>query len=86
MTLILGSLGYPLYIGSYLWVRNIYGDREIAHGCSFRALNIHRNAGAFVIASGGILGICAGLLWSAQVSVNVYEGCDVSNYWPLKKG
>ena len=40
-------------------------------GCSLllRALNIHKNAGGFVIAAGAILGICAGLLWSAQVGV-----------------
>ncbi|KAK7041796.1 hypothetical protein VNI00_009085 [Paramarasmius palmivorus] len=51
LTLLLGSLGYCLYIGSYL------------------AMNIHPNAGGFVIAAGAILGICAGLLWSAQGSL-----------------
>jgi len=48
LTLLLGSTGYALYIGSYL------------------AVNIHPNAGGFVIAAGAILGICAGLLWTAQ--------------------
>lgn len=48
LTLLLGSLGYGLYIGSYL------------------ALNIHSDAGGFVIAAGAILGLCAGLLWTAQ--------------------
>ncbi|KAL0950518.1 hypothetical protein HGRIS_007327 [Hohenbuehelia grisea] len=51
LTLLLGSTGYALYIGSYL------------------AMNIHPNAGGFVIAAGAILGICAGLLWTAQGSL-----------------
>ncbi|KAI0761154.1 MFS general substrate transporter [Trametes elegans] len=51
LTLLLGSTGYTLYIGSYL------------------AYNIHPGAGAFVIAAGAILGICAGLLWTAQGSL-----------------
>ncbi|KAJ7688419.1 major facilitator superfamily domain-containing protein [Mycena rosella] len=33
------------------------------------ALNIHPGAKAFVIAAGAILGICAGLLWTAQGSL-----------------
>jgi MFS family permease len=32
-------------------------------------MNIHSHAGAFVIAAGAILGICAGLLWTAQGSL-----------------
>ncbi|TFK71739.1 MFS general substrate transporter [Pluteus cervinus] len=51
LTLLLGSTGYALYIGSYL------------------AMNIHPSAGGFVIAAGAILGICAGLLWTAQGSL-----------------
>ncbi|KAJ6472643.1 MFS general substrate transporter [Mycena vulgaris] len=51
LTLQLGSLGYGLYISSFL------------------ALNIHPGAKGFVIASGAILGICAGLLWTAQGSL-----------------
>ncbi|KAF9552989.1 MFS general substrate transporter [Agrocybe pediades] len=51
LTLLLGTTGYSLYIGSYL------------------AMNIHPHAGAFVIAAGAILGICAGLLWTAQGSL-----------------
>ena len=39
------------------------------HGFSSRAMNIHPHAGAFVIAAGAILGICAGLLWTAQGSL-----------------
>ncbi|KAI0063052.1 MFS general substrate transporter [Artomyces pyxidatus] len=50
-TLLLGSIGYCLYIGSYL------------------AVNIHSDASGFVIAAGAILGICAGLLWTAQGSL-----------------
>ncbi|KAK7468387.1 hypothetical protein VKT23_002903 [Stygiomarasmius scandens] len=33
---------------------------------SYLAINIHPGAGAFVIAAGAILGLCAGLLWAAQ--------------------
>ncbi|KIK66105.1 hypothetical protein GYMLUDRAFT_38604 [Collybiopsis luxurians FD-317 M1] len=36
---------------------------------SYLALNIHPHAGAFVVAAGAILGICAGLLWAAQGSL-----------------
>jgi hypothetical protein len=32
-------------------------------------MNIHPNAGGFVIAAGALLGICAGLLWTAQGSL-----------------
>lgn len=32
-------------------------------------MNIHPHAGAFVIAAGAVLGICAGLLWTAQGSI-----------------
>ncbi|KAI0317919.1 MFS general substrate transporter [Amylostereum chailletii] len=51
LTLLLGSSGYALYIGSYL------------------AVNIHPNASGFVIGAGAVLGICAGLLWTAQGSL-----------------
>ncbi|KIY61774.1 MFS general substrate transporter [Cylindrobasidium torrendii FP15055 ss-10] len=51
LTLLIGSMGYCLYIGSYL------------------AMNIHPGAGGFVVAAGAILGICAGLLWTAQGSL-----------------
>jgi len=36
---------------------------------AFLAMNIHPHAGAFVIAAGAILGICAGFLWTAQGSL-----------------
>jgi MFS family permease len=32
-------------------------------------MKLHSNTGPFVIASGAILGICAGLLWTAQGSL-----------------
>ncbi|TFY78369.1 hypothetical protein EWM64_g5643 [Hericium alpestre] len=50
-SLLFGSMGYALYIGSYL------------------AMNVHRNAGPFVVAAGAILGALAGLLWTAQGSL-----------------
>ncbi|KLO11265.1 MFS general substrate transporter [Schizopora paradoxa] len=51
LTLQLGTIGYSIYIGSFL------------------SLNIHPGAKAFVIAAGAILGVCAGLLWTAQGSL-----------------
>lgn len=71
LTLLLGTVGYPLYIGSFL------------------ALNIHPNAGAFVIAAGAILGICAGLLWTAQGSLMLayptegMKGRYISIFWAI---
>jgi MFS family permease len=50
-------------------------------------MNIHSNAGAFVIASGAILGICAGLLWTAQGSLMLayptesQKGRYISIFW-----
>lgn len=43
--------------------------RNITYLPLFSAMNIHPNAGGFVIAAGAILGICAGLLWTAQGSL-----------------
>ncbi|KZO99654.1 MFS general substrate transporter [Calocera viscosa TUFC12733] len=53
-TLLIGTLGYPLYISSYL------------------ASNLHPYATGidnFSIATGAVLGVCAGLLWTAQGSL-----------------
>jgi Ion channel regulatory protein UNC-93 len=36
---------------------------------SSSAMNIHPREGPFVIAAGAILGVCAGLLWTAQGSL-----------------
>ncbi|PFH48206.1 hypothetical protein AMATHDRAFT_180859 [Amanita thiersii Skay4041] len=72
LTLLLGSFGYALYVGSYL------------------ALNIHPvTARGFVIAAGAILGICAGLLWTAQGSLmmayptEAQKGRFISIFWSI---
>ncbi|RDB24573.1 hypothetical protein Hypma_008199 [Hypsizygus marmoreus] len=70
-TLLLGSFGYALYIGSFL------------------AINIHPNSGPFVITSGAILGICAGLLWTAQGSLMLayptesQKGMFIGVFWAI---
>ena len=51
MTLLLGSLGYSLYIGSYL------------------AMEIHPNAGGFVIAASSILGTAFCPVWKSKVLI-----------------
>ncbi|CCM06482.1 uncharacterized protein FIBRA_08751 [Fibroporia radiculosa] len=71
LTLLLGSSGYALYIGSYL------------------AVNIHPNAGGFVIAAGAILGVCAGMLWTAQGSLMLayptegQKGIFIGIFWTI---
>jgi MFS family permease len=56
---------------------------------SYLALNIHPNAGAFVVASGGILGVCAGLLWAAQGSLMLayptesQKGTYIAIFWAI---
>lgn len=71
LTLLVGSLGYGLYIGSYL------------------SMNIHPNAGAFVIAAGAILGLCAGLLWTAQgclmmaYPTEAEKGVFIAMFWAI---
>ncbi|KXN84830.1 hypothetical protein AN958_12124 [Leucoagaricus sp. SymC.cos] len=71
LTLLIGSTGYALYIGSYL------------------AMNIHPNAGPFVITAGAILGICAGMLWAAQGSLMLAypteneKGRFISIFWGI---
>jgi len=52
-------------------------------------MNIHPNAGGFVIAAGVILGICAGLLWTAQGSLmlsyptEIQKGRFISIFWGI---
>lgn len=53
-------------------------------------MNIHPNAGGFqVIAAGAILGICAGLLWTAQGSLMLsyptesQKGRFISIFWSI---
>lgn len=56
---------------------------------SYLSLNIHPNSGAFVIAAGAILGICAGLLWTAQGSLmlayptEVQKGRYIGVFWAI---
>jgi hypothetical protein len=55
----------------------------------FSAMNIHPNAGGFVIAAGAILGICAGLLWTAQGSLmlayptEAQKGQYIGVFWSI---
>ena len=52
-------------------------------------VNIHKNAGAFVIAAGALLGICAGLLWTAQGSLMLayptedQKGKSIGIFWSI---
>ncbi|KAB5592997.1 hypothetical protein CTheo_3551 [Ceratobasidium theobromae] len=71
LTLLIGTTGYSLYIGSYL------------------ATNLHDNAGWFIIFAGAILGLCAGLLWTAQGSLMLAyptesdKGLYISIFWSI---
>ncbi|KAK1220058.1 hypothetical protein PQX77_017199 [Marasmius sp. AFHP31] len=71
VTLLLGSFGYCIYIGSYL------------------ALKYHEEATGFVIAAGAILGVCAGMLWSAQGSLmlsyptEAEKGKYIAVFWAI---
>ena len=40
-----------------------------SHVTTRSVVNIHPNTGGYVIAMGAVLGICAGLLWTAQGSL-----------------
>lgn len=52
-------------------------------------MNIHPKAGVFVIAAGAILGICAGLLWTAQGSLmlayptEAQKGKYIGFFWSI---
>ncbi|KAK0203763.1 MFS general substrate transporter [Desarmillaria ectypa] len=71
VTLLIGTMGYSLYIGSYL------------------AMNIHSNAGGFVVGAGAVLGLCAGLLWTAQGSLmmayptEAQKGKFIGIFWSI---
>lgn len=88
LTLLLGSTGYALYIGSYLYVSRLL-SYLVSSLMSVSAMNIHPNAGGFVIAAGAILGICAGLLWTAQGSLMLayptenQKGRFISIFWSI---
>ncbi|PLW35516.1 hypothetical protein PCANC_13547 [Puccinia coronata f. sp. avenae] len=68
LSLSIGSVGYTLFIGSYL------------------SYNINQNSG-FVIAAGALLGVCAGLLWTAQGSLmlayatEATKGRYIATFW-----
>lgn len=53
------------------------------------AVDIHPGAGAFVITAGAILGICAGLLWTAQGSLMLAypteneKGIFIGIFWSI---
>lgn len=53
------------------------------------ALNIHPKSDAFVIAAGAVLGICAGLLWTAQGSLmlsyptEIQKGRFIGIFWSI---
>ncbi|KAH7914440.1 major facilitator superfamily domain-containing protein [Hygrophoropsis aurantiaca] len=70
-TLLIGTTGYALYIGSYL------------------AINIHPNAGDFVVASGAFLGVTAAFLWTAQGSLllsyatEAQKGTFICIFWAI---
>jgi hypothetical protein len=55
----------------------------------FSAVNIHSGAGAFVVASGAVLGICAAFLWTAQGSMmmsyptEAQKGMFISIFWAI---
>jgi len=56
---------------------------------SYLALNIHPKSGAFVVAAGAILGVCAGLLWAAQGSLmlayptEAQKGTYIAIFWAI---
>ncbi|KAF8060873.1 MFS general substrate transporter [Lyophyllum atratum] len=56
---------------------------------SFLAVNIHPEAGGFIIGAGAILGLCAGLLWTAQGSLmlayptETQKGLFIGVFWAI---
>jgi sugar phosphate permease len=52
-------------------------------------MNIHSNASGFIFAAGAILGVCAGLLWTAQGSLMLsyptesQKGRFISIFWTI---
>lgn len=54
-----------------------------------RAYNIHPKAGGFVVAAGAVLGLCAGLLWTAQGSIMLsyptegQKGLFIGIFWAI---
>jgi hypothetical protein len=66
-----------------IWLRFISKD------LAFSVISIHPNAGPFVIAAGVILGVSAGLLWTAQGSIMLayptegQKGVYISVFWAI---
>jgi MFS family permease len=56
---------------------------------SYLSLNIHPKSGAFVVAAGAILGVCAGMLWAAQGSLMLayptesQKGTYIAIFWSI---
>lgn len=56
---------------------------------SYLVLNIHNNTGGFMIAAGALLGLCAGLLWTAQGSLMLayptedQKGTFIGIFWSI---
>ena len=87
LTLLLGTVGYALNIGSYLL--GFISIFLISTDHANSVLNIHPGAGGFVIGSGAVLGVCAGLLWTAQGSLMMayptegQKGVFVGVFWAI---
>lgn len=56
---------------------------------SFLVVNIHPNAGTYVIVSGAVLGVCAAMLWTAQGSLmmsyptEAQKGLYIGIFWAI---
>lgn len=87
-TLMLGAWGYPLYISSFLYVLCCLRVRNFTNE-SCRVVNIHPNAGTYVIVSGAVLGVCAAMLWTAQGSLmmsyptEAQKGLYIGIFWAI---
>ena len=60
-----------------------------SHVTTRSVVNIHPNTGGYVIAMGAVLGICAGLLWTAQGSLMLaypteqQKGKFIAIFWSI---
>jgi hypothetical protein len=71
LTLFLGSMGYSIYIGSYLLVVLRRLLTSVTDSYHPRTTELHSKAGPFMIVAGTLLGVCAGLLWTAHGSLTL---------------
>ena len=90
LAFILGTLGYPLYISSYLYVLlQVHIINKFTRDIPRRVLKLHPDTGAFVITSGAVLGFCAALLWTAQGSLMMayptesQKGLYIGIFWAI---